>query len=217
MTQIISELIGGAKVGVLSGPNHAEEVSLSIPSATVVAAEDDEVAIRLQKLFMAPTFRAYINKDVIGVELAAATKNVIAIAVGITDGLGYGDNARAALMTRGLAEMTRLGVALGARPMTYAGLAGIGDLVATCTSRHSRNRAVGESVAKGLSVDEAQAEMGMIAEGIKTAEVIRSLGERAKLEMPITQSVFDVIYREKNPSVCVRELMNRGPAEEELT
>ncbi len=217
MTQIISELIGGAKVGVLSGPNHAEEVSLSIPSATVVAAEDDEVAVRLQKLFMAPTFRAYINKDVIGVELAAATKNVIAIAVGITDGLGYGDNARAALMTRGLAEMTRLGVALGARPMTYAGLAGIGDLVATCTSRHSRNRAVGESVAKGLSVDESQAEMGMIAEGIKTAEVIRSLGERFKLEMPITQSVFDVIYREKNPSVCVRELMNRGPAEEELT
>ena len=213
MTQIISELIGGAKVGVLSGPNHAEEVSLSIPSATVVAAEDDEVAVRLQKLFMAPTFRAYINKDVIGVELAAATKNVIAIAVGITDGLGYGDNARAALMTRGLAEMTRLGVALGARPMTYAGLAGIGDLVATCTSRHSRNRAVGESVAKGLSVDESQAEMGMIAEGIKTAEVIRSLGERFKLEMPITQSVFDVIYREKNPSVCVRELMNRGPAE----
>ncbi len=217
MTQIISELIGGAKVGVLSGPNHAEEVSLSIPSATVVAAEDDEVAVRLQKLFMAPTFRAYINKDVIGVELAAATKNVIAIAVGITDGLGYGDNARAALMTRGLAEMTRLGVALGARPMTYAGLAGIGDLVATCTSRHSRNRAVGESVAKGLSVDESQAEMGMIAEGIKTAEVIRSLAERFKLEMPITQSVFDVIYREKNPSVCVRELMNRGPAEEELT
>lgn len=217
MTQIISELIGGAKVGVLSGPNHAEEVSLSIPSATVVASDDDEVTVRLQKLFMTPTFRVYINKDVIGVELAAATKNVIAIAVGISDGLGYGDNARAGLMTRGLAEMTRLGVALGARPMTYAGLAGIGDLVATCTSRHSRNRAVGESVAKGKSVDESQAATGMIAEGIKTAEVLRSLAERAKLEMPITQSVFDVIYREKNPSTCVRELMNRGPAEEELT
>ncbi len=217
MTQIISELIGGAKVGVLSGPNHAEEVSLSIPSATVVASDDDEVTVRLQKLFMTPTFRVYINKDVIGVELAAATKNVIAIAVGISDGLGYGDNARAGLMTRGLAEMTRLGVALGARPMTYAGLAGIGDLVATCTSRHSRNRAVGESVAKGKSVEESQAATGMIAEGIKTAEVLRSLAERAKLEMPITQSVFDVIYREKNPSTCVRELMNRGPAEEELT
>ncbi len=216
MSQIIEETVKDAKVAVLSGPNHAEEVSQGIPCAAVVAAQDDEVGIRVQELFMAPTFRVYTNRDVIGVEMAAATKNVIAIAVGISDGLGYGDNGRAALMTRGLAEMTRLGTAIGSRPMTFAGLAGIGDLIATCTSRHSRNRTVGENIAKGRTVAESQAQMGMIAEGIKTAEAVRELAERFQIEMPINQAVYEVIYLGKDPSKCVSELMNRGPAEEDL-
>ncbi len=216
MSQIIEETVKDVKVAVLSGPNHAEEISLGIPSASVVAAQDSDVGARVQELFMAPSFRVYTNKDVIGVELAAATKNVIAIAVGISDGLGYGDNGRAALMTRGLAEMTRLGKAMGAQPMTFAGLAGVGDLIATCTSRHSRNRAVGENIAKGLTVDESQAELGMIAEGVKTAEAVRELAERFQIEMPINQSVYEVIYLGKDPSKCVSELMNRGPAEEDL-
>ncbi|HEB12858.1 MAG TPA: NAD(P)H-dependent glycerol-3-phosphate dehydrogenase [Actinobacteria bacterium] len=216
MSQIIEETVKDAKVAVLSGPNHAEEISLGIPSASVVAAQDNDVRARVQELFMAPSFRVYTNKDVIGVEMAAATKNVIAIAVGISDGLGYGDNGRAALMTRGLAEMTRLGTAMGARPMTFAGLAGVGDLIATCTSRHSRNRAVGEDIAKGRTVDESQAELGMIAEGIKTAEAVCELAERFQIEMPINQAVYEVIYQGKDPSKCVSELMNRGPAEEDL-
>lgn len=216
MSQVIAQELPGLAVGVLSGPNHAEEVGLNIPCATVIAADNPAVATQLRDLFMTPAFRVYVNADVVGVELAAATKNVIAIAAGISDGLGYGDNAKAALMTRGLAEMTRLGVAMGGRRMTYAGLAGIGDLIATCTSRHSRNRAVGERLAKGQGVDEAQAELGMVAEGVKTVEAVCALAGRERLQMPISQAVFDVVYKGKAPHVCVEELMTRDPAEEGL-
>lgn len=216
MSQVIEAVLPGSEPAVLSGPNHAEEVSLNIPCATVVAAKEPAVAVRLQELFMTETFRVYTNKDMVGVEMAAATKNVIAIAVGISDGLGYGDNAKAALMTRGLAEMTRLGTVLGAKAMTYAGLAGIGDLIATCTSRHSRNREVGERLAKGQTVDEAQAALGMVAEGVKTVEAVNALAGTYIIEMPISRAVFDVIYRGKDSRDCVQELMTRGPAEEEL-
>jgi len=217
MSRVIAEELPGVAVGVLSGPNHAEEVSLNIPCATVVAADDAAIATQLRDLFMTPAFRVYVNGDVVGVEMAAATKNVIAIAAGISDGLGYGDNAKAALMTRGLAEMTRLGVALGGRQATYAGLAGIGDLIATCTSRHSRNRAVGERLARGQGVDETQAELGMVAEGVKTVEAVCALADRLGLQMPISQAVFDVVYNGKEPYVCVEELMTRDPAEEEFS
>jgi glycerol-3-phosphate dehydrogenase (NAD(P)+) len=217
MSEVIRQTLGdAARVAVLSGPNHAEEVSLGIPSATVVAAEDPAVAAVLQRLFMTPSFRVYTNRDIRGVELAAATKNIIAIAAGISDGLGYGDNAKASLMTRGLAEMTRLGVALGANPLTFSGLAGVGDLIATCTSRHSRNRAVGQRLAEGRKAEQAQKEMGMVAEGVATVGAVCALARKMNLELPISQSVYEVIYGDKDPRQCVQELMSRGAAHEEL-
>lgn len=215
MSEVIGEVVPLKRVAVLSGPNHAEEVSQNIPSATVVASVDPVLAKMLQGLFLTPAFRVYVNKDVIGVEMAGATKNIIAIAVGVSDGLGYGDNAKAALMTRGLAEMTRLGAAAGASLMTFAGLAGVGDLIATCTSRHSRNRAVGERLAKGQSAEEAQAALGMVAEGVKSTPAVCALAERLGVEMPISRSVYSVIHDGKDPRECVEELMARGPAEEE--
>lgn len=213
---IISELGEGfsQNVAVLSGPNHAEEVSKMIPSATVVAAYNETVAIKFQDIFMTPYFRVYTNKDICGVELCGATKNVIAIAAGISDGLGYGDNTKASLMTRGLAEMTRLGVVLGARPITFSGLAGIGDLIATCTSRHSRNRAVGEKLGKGKQLSEILEESTMVAEGILTSKAILALAQERGIEVPITRNVVEVMYKGKNPKSCVRDLMMRGPTDE---
>jgi glycerol-3-phosphate dehydrogenase (NAD(P)+) len=217
MSEIITDELGPdfhQNIAVLSGPNHAEEVSKEIPSATVVAAFNEQVAVRFQGIFMTSYFRVYTNEDIIGVELGGATKNVIAIAAGISDGLGYGDNTKASLMTRGLAEMTRLGVVLGAKPITFSGLAGIGDLIATCTSRHSRNRAVGEKLGKGKKLEEILKESTMVAEGIRTSKAILSLAERHGTEVPITKNVVEVIYENKNPKDCVRELMMRGPTDE---
>lgn len=201
-------------IAVLSGPNHAEEVSKDIPSASVVSAHRKEVALQLQELFMTPYFRVYTNPDLAGVELGGATKNIIAIAAGISDGLGYGDNTKASLMTRGLAEMTRLGVAMGANPLTFAGLSGVGDLIVTCTSRYSRNRAVGEKIAKGMTLSEIFRETTMVAEGIKTSQAVRKLAEEKGVEMPISKNVAEVLYEEKDPHQCVSELMQRGAAEE---
>ena len=215
MTQVIEDTVPGRPVAALSGPNHAEEVSRRIPSATVIAAPDERVSRRLQSVFMTPEFRVYRNNDLLGVELAGAVKNVIALAAGISDGLGFGDNAKASLITRGLAEMRRLGAALGAASRTFSGLAGMGDLVATCTSRHSRNRAVGERLAKGQGVESAQAELGMVAEGVSTTAALKELMERAGVNMPLSLSVYDAVYRGKDPLVCVADLMGRGPAEEE--
>ncbi len=215
MTQVIEELVPECSVAALSGPNHAEEVSRRIPSATVIAARDESVSRRLQGVFMTSEFRVYRNSDLLGVELAGAVKNVIALAAGISDGLGFGDNAKASLITRGLAEMRRLGAALGAESRTFSGLAGMGDLVATCTSRHSRNRAVGERLAKGQDAQSAQAELGMVAEGIRTTAALKELMEQADVDMPLSRSVYDVVYRGKDPLVCVADLMGRGPAEEE--
>ncbi|MEW6188882.1 MAG: NAD(P)H-dependent glycerol-3-phosphate dehydrogenase [Actinomycetota bacterium] len=217
----MSEVIQGelsstfqVNIGVLSGPNHAEEVAQKIPTATVVSAFDKGLALKLQEVFMTPYFRVYTNPDVVGVELGGATKNVIAIAAGISDGLGYGDNTKASLMTRGLAEMTRLGVTLGARPLTFAGLSGVGDLIATCTSRHSRNRAVGEKLGRGMSLSQILQETTMVAEGIRTAKAVYQLAQKYEVDMPITKSVAEVIYFGKDPHDCVVELMSRGPTEE---
>jgi glycerol-3-phosphate dehydrogenase (NAD(P)+) len=202
------------RIGVLSGPNHAEEVSRQIPSATVISALDRKVALKLQEIFMTPYFRVYTNPDIIGVELGGATKNVIAIAAGISDGLGYGDNTKASLMTRGLAEMTRLGVAIGARPLTFSGLSGVGDLIVTCTSRHSRNRAVGEKIGKGMTLEEVSRDMRMVAEGVRTSLAIRCLAEKHGVEMPITKNVTEVLYEGKDPHDSVSDLMTRGAKDE---
>jgi len=217
MSEIIAEETGvdfHQNIAVLSGPNHAEEVSKEIPSATVVAANDERVALKFQEMFMTPYFRVYTNEDIIGVELAGATKNVIAIAAGISDGLGYGDNTKASLMTRGLAEMTRLGTVLGAQPLTFSGLAGIGDLIATCTSRHSRNRAVGEKIGKGKKLAEILEESTMVAEGVYTSKAIFYLAGGLGVDVPITKNVFEVLYQDKDPKDSVRELMMRGPTGE---
>lgn len=217
MSEVIIDELGKAfsqNIAVLSGPNHAEEVSKMIPSATVVAAYSGEVARRFQDIFMTPYFRVYTNKDINGVELCGATKNVIAIAAGISDGLGYGDNTKASLMTRGLAEMTRLGVVLGAEPITFSGLAGIGDLIATCTSRHSRNRAVGEKLGKGKPLSEILEESTMVAEGILTSKAILALAQKSGIEVPITRNVVEVMYNNKDPKDSVRDLMMRGATDE---
>jgi glycerol-3-phosphate dehydrogenase (NAD(P)+) len=202
---------GEPRIAVLSGPNHAEEVALDQPTATVIASSDDAFSSRLQEIISSDSFRAYRNPDVLGVELAAAVKNVIALATGMSDGVGHGDNARAALMTRGLAEMARLGETLGADGHTFAGLAGMGDLVATCTSKHSRNRLAGELIARGHSPDEVEREMGMVAEGLTAAPAVLELARRHQVEMPITENVVAIVYEGKEVRASVRELMGRRP------
>lgn len=217
MSEVLEETLAPEmknSIAILSGPNHAEEVSKNIPSATVISSRSKGVAEALQTVFMTPFFRIYTNPDLVGVELSGATKNVIAIAAGISDGLGYGDNTKASLITRGLAEMMRLGVAMGAEARTFAGLAGMGDLVVTCMSKHSRNRAVGEMLGKGMNLEQITAEMSMVAEGIRTARAIRDMAKAHSVYMPITELVTEVLYEGKNPFSCVTELMMRGAVEE---
>lgn len=203
-------------ISVLSGPNHAEEVSLEIPSATVISSSNSESAKKLQENFMTPYFRVYTNNDVTGVELGGAIKNVIAIAAGISDGLGFGDNTKASLMTRGLAEMKRLGCAMGAKQETFSGLSGVGDLIATCTSRHSRNRRLGEMIGKGISLKEAEKRLGMIAEGVKTSLAVSKLSRERSVEMPICNSVAAVLHEGHCPKEEVRNLMARGATSENV-
>lgn len=215
MTEVLGEVFGDiGRTAALSGPNHAEEVSRGIPSATVVAAYDADVGLALRELFNTPVFRVYTNDDVIGVEMGGASKNVIAIACGASDGLGYGDNAKAGLMTRGLAEMTRLGRAVGANPLTYMGLAGMGDLIATCTSRHSRNRALGELVAKGGTMDDFYEETHMVAEGAMNVVALDDLGRAHGCDMPITRLVRDTLYEGYSATDAVAELMGRTATDE---
>ena len=203
-----------SRVMVLSGPNHAEEVARDVPTATTIASDDQELAAWLQHHISTESFRPYINDDLIGVELCAASKNVIALAAGMSDGLGFGDNTKASLMTRGLAEMSRLGQKLGAQAATFYGLAGMGDLIATCTSRHSRNRLAGELIAGGKTPEEAEAGMGMIAEGLTSARAVRDLARAGGIEMPITEQVCAVIYEGKDVRQAVTELMTRTPRPE---
>ncbi len=215
MTELLAEVLGGReRMAALSGPNHAEEVSRMIPSATVIAAHDERVGIALRDVFMTPSFRVYTNCDVVGVELAGASKNVIAVAAGMSDGLGFGDNTKATLMTRGLAEMSRLGRAAGANPLTYMGLAGMGDLIATCTSRHSRNRALGERIARGGTVADFEAETHMVAEGATSCVTVAELGERHGVEMPITAQVRGIVHEGVPTSAAVSALMGREATDE---
>ena len=212
MTEIMTEDggLGPDRLAVVSGPNLAKEVVSRMPSATVVACADTDVAARLQALFMAPFFRVYTNPDVVGCELCGAMKNVIAIAAGIADGMNFGDNTRASLITRGLAELARLGARLGGNPLTFAGLAGMGDLVATCISRLSRNRYVGEELGKGRSLEDITGEMNMIAEGVKTSRAVVALAERVGVEVPISEHVVKVLYEGVSPQDMVLSLMLRS-------
>ncbi|WP_371370852.1 NAD(P)H-dependent glycerol-3-phosphate dehydrogenase [Sporomusa aerivorans] len=216
MSEIISEEIPliADRVAVLSGPNHAEEVALSHPTATVAAARSRLVAETVQAAFMLPFFRVYTNPDIIGVELAGALKNIIALGAGIAEGLSFGDNAKSALMTRGLAEITRLGMAMGAAPLTFSGLAGIGDLIATCTSVHSRNRRAGLQLAAGKTVSEIQSETAMVVEGIKATKAAYQLARKHQVAMPITEQIFQVLYERKSPRDAVLELMTRSRTHE---
>lgn len=212
MTQVVLEVLNDhpdGRVGVLTGPNIAGEVVAGMPTASVVAMEDQDCAELLQRLFMTGTFRVYTNPDVVGCEIAGVLKNVVAIAAGIAQGLGYGDNARAALITRGLAELTRLGLAVGGNPLSFLGLAGIGDLVVTCTSARSRNRHVGEELGKGRALSEILAEMHMVAEGVKSTASVLALAERAGVEMPIAEQVHAVLGGERSPADVVSALMLR--------
>jgi glycerol-3-phosphate dehydrogenase (NAD(P)+) len=214
-TEILRQVLGVQRVAVLSGPSHAEEVARQLPTSVVVASSDAELARWIQKHFSTDRFRVYTNADLIGVELAAALKNVIAIAAGISDGLGLGDNAKAALLTRGLAEMTRFGVAHGAEPQTFAGLAGVGDLITTCMSRHGRNRHVGELLARGETMAQIVAGMTMVAEGISTTRSVHERAARMGIHLPITAEVYAVLYENKDPRAAVNDLMLREPKPEE--
>ncbi|MFO8101943.1 MAG: NAD(P)H-dependent glycerol-3-phosphate dehydrogenase [Dehalococcoidia bacterium] len=217
ISEVIIEELGNefaSRLAVLSGPNFAKEVVRNMPTATVIASTDVEVASRIQYIVSSPTFRAYVNDDVIGVELGGALKNVMALAVGMSDGLGFGDNTRAALITRGLAEMSRLGVAAGARPMTFAGLAGLGDLTATCTSQLSRNRFVGQELAKGRVLEEILSSMSGIAEGVDTTVAALRLAQKLGVEMPIARQVYRVLFEGLAVQEAVPALMERDLKQE---
>ena len=207
MTEIINEVLPGHPVGVLTGPNLAREIIVGQAAASVIAMEDEIIVRELQQLFHSGLFRVYTNTDLVGCELGGVLKNVIALAVGMGDGQGAGDNTRSALITRGLAEITRLGVAMGGRPETFSGLAGMGDLIATCTSAQSRNHYVGFELGKGRSLEEIIEEMVMVAEGVKSAPTVMALGEDYGIEMPITRDVMTVLQGEKTPRQEFRGLL----------
>ncbi len=218
MSQVIAEVgeIDKNRIVTLYGPSHAEEVALKMPTTLVSASVNLETAKKVQEEFSSETLRIYTNTDILGVELAGSLKNVIAIAAGICDGIGYGDNTKAALITRGLTEMTRLGVTMGAKPETFFGLAGIGDLMATCLSKHSRNRYVGEELGKGRKLDEILSEMKMVAEGVKTAKSVVQLRNKYKVPMPIASAMEAVLFHNADPKVKVKELMTRDLKKEKV-
>ena len=213
MSQVIQQVLPelpSTQLAVLSGPSHAEEVARKIPTTVVSASSNLKTAQEVQRIFMTSNFRVYASEDLIGVELGGSLKNIIAIGAGISDGVGYGDNTKAALMTRGLVEITRLGTAMGADPMTFAGLSGMGDLIVTCMSRHSRNRYLGEQIGKGKTLQQVLDEMVMVAEGVRTTRSAHDLAQKYGVEMPITEQVFKVLFEDKPPKEAVIELMERG-------
>ena len=215
LSQVIRQEVGEAcPVVVLSGPSHAEEVGRRVPTAVVSASADTGAARLVQDLFMNDRFRVYTSSDPVGVETCAALKNVIALCAGVSDGLGYGDNTKAMLMTRGLAEMCRLGVAMGGKAETFAGLAGVGDLIVTCTSMHSRNRRCGILIGQGVPVEEAVKQIGAVVEGYYAAQTARTLAEKAGVEMPITEAAYQVLYHGKDVRTVVGELMGRRKRDE---
>ena len=209
MSELAREILGLDAIAVLSGPSHAEEVARGIPTAVVAASEDEALAKRVQQLFSGPLFRVYTSTDPLGVEIGGAVKNVVAIAVGASDGLGFGDNTRAALITRGLAEITRFGIALGACPGTFAGLSGVGDLIVTCTSRHSRNHSVGERLGRGEEIGAIVGGMKMVAEGVWNSKVIHALGHTYGVTLPITDVVYALCYEGLSAGAAVASLMTR--------
>lgn len=196
-------------VVVLSGPSHAEEVSLRHPTTVTVSSKSSEAAKKIQDLFMNQHFRVYTNPDIIGVEIGGALKNIIALAAGISDGIGYGDNAKAALITRGLAEIARLGTKMGANPLTFSGLAGIGDLIVTCTSVHSRNWRAGNMLGKGQKLNEVLESMGMVVEGVRTTKAAHQLSAKYDVQMPITNALYNILFKQQDPKNAVDELMAR--------
>ncbi|MGM0443063.1 MAG: NAD(P)H-dependent glycerol-3-phosphate dehydrogenase [Fibrobacterota bacterium] len=213
LTDVLKEEIAPAddsNIAVLSGPSHAEEVGHGVPTTIVVSSLNTVFAERIQEEFSTRLFRLYTNNDVTGVELAGSVKNVIALAAGICDGLKFGDNTKGALLTRGMVEMARLGTAMGAEEHTFSGLAGFGDLITTCFSRHSRNRRMGELLASGLSLEQALNKMTMVAEGVTTASSLYELAQDYNVEMPITEKINDVLYRGESPKTAVLDLMNRS-------
>ncbi|MBO4652347.1 MAG: NAD(P)-dependent glycerol-3-phosphate dehydrogenase [Lachnospiraceae bacterium] len=214
MTQIIADEIPGAKVAVLSGPSHAEEVSRGIPTAVVVGAENRRVAKIVQEAFFSEMFRVYTSDDVIGIEIGGSLKNVIALAAGIADGLGFGDNTKAALMTRGIAEIARLGVKMGGREETFAGLSGVGDLIVTCASNHSRNHNAGFLIGQGKTCEEAMKEVNQVVEGVNSAKAALKLGRKYRVSLPIVQEVNDVLFNGESVRESLMDLLRRNPTAE---
>lgn len=217
-SQILVDVLEGTvledQIGILTGPSHAEEVSKFKPTAITASAYSKRAARIIQETFMTPMFRVYLNHDILGAEIGGALKNIMAIAAGIIDGAGLGDNAKAALMTRGLHEMKRMGCALGASQDTFSGLTGMGDLIVTCTSQHSRNRYVGYNIGRGSTLEEITSGMNMIAEGVKTAKSVTQWSRRNNVEMPITHAVYKVLFEKMDPKDAVHELMTRNAKDE---
>lgn len=214
MSEVMEEELVNNPVVVLTGPSHAEEIALDIPTTVVVSSKNMEAAKEVQDVFMTSKFRVYTNDDLIGVEIGGAVKNIIALAAGVSDGAGYGDNTKAALMTRGMNEIVRIGVKLGAKQETFFGLTGIGDLIVTCTSMHSRNRRAGILIGKGYSLDEACDEVGMVVEGVKACRAFYKLEQELHMSMPITHTLYEVLFESKDPKYGVYELMSRDKKHE---
>jgi glycerol-3-phosphate dehydrogenase (NAD(P)+) len=215
MSQTLKSILSPSNpIAAISGPNLAMEIAAGVPSATVAASEDASTAKLVQSLLMSPSLRVYTNSDIIGVELAGALKNILAIGAGICDGLGYGNNTKAALLTRGLAEITRLGMKLGAQRETFMGLAGIGDIITTCASPLSRNRRVGQGLGEGRRLDDILADLWHVAEGIPTTKAAYELAQKTDTPMPITEQIYEVVYNSKSPMEAVYQLMNREPRAE---
>ena len=216
LSEVARQVLPNVRYAALSGPSHAEEVARKLPTTVVAASDDHALAMEVQDIFSTDRFRVYTNEDLIGVELGGALKNIIALGAGISDGLKFGDNAKAAMMTRGITEMTRLGLALGAEAETFAGLAGIGDLIVTCTRMHSRNRRCGILIGEGKSVTDASAEVGMVVEGLSTAEAATALAEKRNVEMPITQCIYHMIQGSVSAQEAVNLLMGRERKKENI-
>lgn len=215
MSEILAEELPGNVVAALSGPNHAESVSAKDPTATVLACEDEVAAEKLQEIFSCKYFRPYINDDIIGVELGGSLKNIIALASGVLVGLGYGDNTIAAMMTRGLFEISKLGIAMGAQAHTFSGLAGVGDLIVTCMSKHSRNRRAGEALGAGKTLREVLGSTNMVVEGVRATQIAHQLAKEYDISMPITEKLYEILYEDKKVELAIAELMQRDVTKEE--
>lgn len=214
LSEVIKEELPENEVVVISGPSHAEEVARKLPTTVVVSSENMDIARNVQDVFMTDKFRVYTNSDIRGIEIGGAVKNIIALAAGISDGIGYGDNTKAALMTRGISEISRIGVKLGGKKETFSGLTGIGDLIVTCTSMHSRNRRAGILIGKGKSAEEAVEKVGMVVEGIKACRAFYKLKNKLNVQMPITDSLYKVLFQKKDAKQAVYDLMTRDKKDE---